>query len=99
MNTTHTTLRLVETDSAVKATEPAADHDLWGRGETPFEAVQHYATLLELANQTPVAADGGAKTVQSSYRTACEHCDRQISMAARYCQHCGEPQGEEGDEE
>jgi len=29
-----------------KATEPAGNSDLWGRGATPAEAVQHYAELV-----------------------------------------------------
>ena len=33
-------------DSAWKATEPAAESDLWGRGSTPHEAVKHYVELV-----------------------------------------------------
>lgn len=33
-----------------KATEPAADSDLWGRGETPPEAVEHYAQLVQASD-------------------------------------------------
>lgn len=33
-------------DGQWKATEPNADSDLWGRGNNPLEAVQHYTQLL-----------------------------------------------------
>jgi len=29
-----------------KATEPAAESDLWGRGKTPHAAVTHYVELV-----------------------------------------------------
>lgn len=46
----YTTLRVEPTgETHWKATEPEGDNDLWGRGETVTEAVQHYAQLIENA--------------------------------------------------
>lgn len=50
-----TTIEFWETDEAWKATEPGGEKELYGRGDTPHEAVAHYA---ELAAQS-VATDGG----------------------------------------
>ena len=47
--TNRTTFHFWKEDEHWKATEPAADHDLVGRGETAPAAVKHYAEALEEA--------------------------------------------------
>ena len=50
MTRKRTTIEYWQTaDEAWKATEPAADHDLIGRGSTPREAVANYAMAVEEA--------------------------------------------------
>jgi len=43
----HTNLRIEPSGSGWKATEPDSEQDLYGRGETPPEAVEHYAQLVQ----------------------------------------------------
>jgi len=42
-----TTIRCVKENGAWKATEPAGEQDVYGRGENPREAVTHYIEALE----------------------------------------------------
>jgi len=42
-----TTIECVQENGAWKATEPAGDQDVIGRGENPREAVVHYVEALE----------------------------------------------------
>jgi len=42
-----TTLRIEPTGDCWKATERDSDKDLWGRGESPYEAVINYVRLVE----------------------------------------------------
>lgn len=44
----HTGFRIEPTgETAWKATEPASDTELWGRGDTPSEAVERYCQLIQ----------------------------------------------------
>ena len=40
------TFRVIESGDGYKATEPRADSDTWGRGQTPGEAIQHYCEVV-----------------------------------------------------
>jgi len=43
----YTSLRLEPSGDAWKASEPDADSNVYGRGETPLEAVENYAIILQ----------------------------------------------------
>jgi len=43
----HTTIECRQEDGAWKATEPAGEQDVYGRGDNPREAVKHYVEALE----------------------------------------------------
>lgn len=47
MTRNRTTIEYWEENNAWHATEPDADHDLVGRGQTAPEAVAHYAELVD----------------------------------------------------
>lgn len=34
-------------DGQYRATEPNTDHDNWGRGDTPAQAIAHYCELMD----------------------------------------------------
>jgi len=42
-----TTLKCSKENGAWKATEPAGEQDVYGRGDNPREAVKHYVEALE----------------------------------------------------
>lgn len=42
----HTNLRIEPSGDGWKVTEPASDQELFGRGQTPPEAVKNYAELI-----------------------------------------------------
>ena len=42
-----TTIKCQRENGAWKATEPAGEQDVWGRGDNPREAVKHYVEALE----------------------------------------------------
>jgi hypothetical protein len=43
----YTSLRLEPSGDAWTATEPEVESDVYGRGDTPLEAVEHYAIILQ----------------------------------------------------